>query len=145
MNIELITTYKFNLVTLQRNLDGISQEDSLITPSNGGACINWILGHIMISRNDILELLNQTKIIPEHYEKYYARETNNRVILNPENISVILDLINKTQDIIMNELENKNDLTEKQRKDIAFFGFHESYHCGQIGLLRRVVGKPGAI
>jgi len=66
----------------------------------------------MISRNDILELLNQTKIIPEHYEKYYARETNNRVILNPENISVILDLINKTQDIIMNELENKNDLTE---------------------------------
>jgi|GEM_PF-4088564 len=36
MNIELITTYKFNLVTLQRNLDGISQEDSLITPSNGG-------------------------------------------------------------------------------------------------------------
>jgi len=23
--------------------------------------------------------------------------------------------------------------------------FHETYHCGQVGLLRRLTGKPGAI
>ena len=28
---------------------------------------------------------------------------------------------------------------------LAFLQFHEAYHSGQLGLLRRIVGKPGAI
>jgi len=28
---------------------------------------------------------------------------------------------------------------------LHFLQFHEAYHVGQIGLMRRVVGKPGAI
>lgn len=145
MNTELLTSYNYNLITIKRNLEGISQEESLITPENGGACINWVLGHLMVSRNDIFEILGLKKIIPEHYEKYYARETNNRVILNPENISRLMELIEESQNILIKELESRKDLDEKQRKELAFFGFHETYHCGQIGILRRVVGKPGAI
>jgi uncharacterized damage-inducible protein DinB len=28
---------------------------------------------------------------------------------------------------------------------LAFLQFHEAYHCGQIGLLRRIAGKEGKI
>jgi hypothetical protein len=28
---------------------------------------------------------------------------------------------------------------------VGFFHFHESYHAGQIALLRRLVGKQGVI
>ena len=28
---------------------------------------------------------------------------------------------------------------------IATFNFHESYHAGQTGVLRRIAGKDGAI
>lgn len=145
MNIELLTTYKFNLITLQRNLEGISQEESLIVPPNGGACINWILGHMLVSRNDIFEHLELTKLIPEHYEVYYGRETNNRVIQNPESLKRLMELMAETQNILINKLETDTKLSDAQKKDVAFFGFHETYHCGQIGLLRRIVGKPGAI
>jgi len=28
---------------------------------------------------------------------------------------------------------------------LAFFQFHEAYHAGQVGLLRRLAGKEGAL
>jgi uncharacterized damage-inducible protein DinB len=28
---------------------------------------------------------------------------------------------------------------------LAFLQFHEAYHAGQIAILRRMAGKPGAI
>jgi len=30
-------------------------------------------------------------------------------------------------------------------KQLAFFQFHETYHVGQTGLLRRIAGKEGVI
>ena len=28
---------------------------------------------------------------------------------------------------------------------VAFLNFHEAYHAGQLGVLRRLAGKPGAL
>jgi uncharacterized damage-inducible protein DinB len=30
-------------------------------------------------------------------------------------------------------------------QQLGFLAFHESYHVGQVGVLRRLIGKPGAI
>jgi hypothetical protein len=37
------------------------------------------------------------------------------------------------------------DPNETVGSNLATFVFHESYHVGQTGVLRRVVGKPGVI
>jgi uncharacterized damage-inducible protein DinB len=37
------------------------------------------------------------------------------------------------------------DLNETVGSNLATFVFHESYHVGQTGVLRRVAGKPGVI
>jgi hypothetical protein len=34
---------------------------------------------------------------------------------------------------------------ETVRSFLANISFHQAYHAGQTGLLRRIVGKPGAI
>jgi uncharacterized damage-inducible protein DinB len=31
------------------------------------------------------------------------------------------------------------------REALAVLQFHEAYHAGQVGLLRRLLGKPGVI
>jgi len=37
------------------------------------------------------------------------------------------------------------DPNETVGTNLAVFAFHESYHVGQTGVLRRVAGKPGVI
>jgi hypothetical protein len=34
---------------------------------------------------------------------------------------------------------------EAVMEQVTFLGFHEAYHLGQIGLLRKMLGKEGAI
>ena len=38
-----------------------------------------------------------------------------------------------------------NDLNETVGSNLATFVFHECYHVGQTGVLRRVAGKPGVV
>jgi len=38
-----------------------------------------------------------------------------------------------------------NDPKETVRSLLASISFHQAYHAGQTGLLRRIAGKPGAI
>jgi hypothetical protein len=38
-----------------------------------------------------------------------------------------------------------NNPNETVRSLLAVVGFHQAYHVGQLGILRRIAGKPGAI
>jgi len=38
-----------------------------------------------------------------------------------------------------------NNPNETVRSLLAIVGFHQAYHAGQLGVLRRIAGKPGAI
>ncbi len=64
----------------------------------------------------------------------------------------ILAAFDDSQDTILAALERTTeaDLAASHAKEtvgqrLAFLQFHEAYHIGQIGLLRRLLGKPGAI
>lgn len=48
-------TYKSIVV----NLENIAEEESIRWPQREGNCINWVLGHILLYRMAILELLKQ--------------------------------------------------------------------------------------
>jgi len=43
----------------------------------------------------------------------------------------------------LKEIDLRDD-NEKYRM-VTFLAFHESYHTGQTGILRRIIGKEGAI
>ena len=53
----LAKQFALNYLTLDRNLDGISHEHSLVRPTRGGNCINWVVGHILSTRNAGHQLL----------------------------------------------------------------------------------------
>ena len=56
-NFETLTVLKMNNRVININLEGITQEESLLSPEPGGNCINWVLGHMLISRDDINKIL----------------------------------------------------------------------------------------
>ena len=52
--------YGLTYNVIHRQLDGLTNEDSLLQPSFRGNCLNWILGHIVFSREPVLAFLGET-------------------------------------------------------------------------------------
>lgn len=43
MNEEVRTVFNYNSFVLNKNFEGISHEDSLKSPKEGGNCMNWVI------------------------------------------------------------------------------------------------------
>jgi uncharacterized damage-inducible protein DinB len=145
-NIESFTVYKFNHRVIRMNLDGITHEDSLKTPAEGGNSLNWILGHVILSRDEIFELLGLEKACDEKMFAKYERGTKDFGPADAIKLDKLIEMFDESQRKLeekIKETDLKGD--EEKSKNLAFYSFHEAYHAGQTGLLRRICGKEGAI
>ncbi len=145
-NLETLTVLKMNNRVININLEGITHEESLLSPEPGGNCINWVLGHMLISRDDINKILGIDKVSDEKLLERYKRGTTPITKENAIDINEIFRRFNDSQKTIEEKVES-TDFTQRQDelKSLAFHTFHETYHAGQTGLLRRLSGKSGAI
>jgi hypothetical protein len=41
---EIAQIYEFSHGAIQRNLDGLTHEDSMLSPAPARNCLNWVLG-----------------------------------------------------------------------------------------------------
>ena len=145
MNDEITTLFSFNQFTFNKNLEGISFEDSLRSSDSGGNCMNWIIGHIVVTRDALLKAIGEEGLCDENISSLYVKETPFAKD-KAADTSILLDLYAKSQEII-NKKFSETDFKEnpEMSKQLAGFGFHEAYHIGQLGILRRIIGKSGAI
>lgn len=139
---------------LFRNLEGITHEESLVHPHPAGNCANWILGHIVASRNRVLPLLN---VIPiwtlETAFLYSGIEEAQWTVDKALPFRDIQADLARAQQELLNALETITDdrLAQSVSADrtvgeaLGFLLWHESYHGGQVALLRRLLGKEGVI
>lgn len=128
------------------NTDGLSEEDALMQPTNGGNSLNWVLGHIIATRDDILKILDQKPLWDEQTVSLYKRGSfpgsDPTEIVS---LSRLLEDFESSQKHLISALENIDSGDEKTIEKLAGLSFHESYHVGQTGLLRRIAGKDGVI
>ena len=52
---ELANMYEFSYGAIKRNLDDVTNDESLLQPPGAGNCLNWVLGHIVAARNTVLK------------------------------------------------------------------------------------------
>jgi hypothetical protein len=146
---------------VQLNVDGFTQEESLIQPAPGGSCLNWVVGHLLATYNQVLPLLGQKPVMEEGAFKRYARGTpplenpaealDFQVLLTAwDDASDRIDagLASVTPDMLDKPLPQHSPTgnpNETVRSLLTTILFHQAYHAGQTGLLRRIAGKPGAI
>ena len=132
---------------------GVTHEESCVAPKSGGNPLNWVLGHIVASRNDILRLLGRPPYWSDEEAGPYLRGADGR--LDPAQarpLPEIIEALEQSHAAIRTGLEamQPSDFEKPTEKgtvgaDLAFLNFHESYHAGQVGLLRRMLGKDGVI
>lgn len=142
----LINQFTFMHIALKKNVDGIANKEALICPDVGGNCLNWILGHIINTRSHILSLLNEEAVWTQKDVEIYKRGSSGALTeVSATPFNKLLADFELTQARLLNGI-SKLDVTNKELlKTLSGLSFHESYHMGQIGILRRVIGKTGAI
>ncbi len=154
MNADTLTMlFNINYRVLEMNTGGLSHDESLQQPEPGGNCLNWVLGHIVASRNSMLKLAGEEPIWSEAAAAPYARGSDGlRDVSRARPLAEILADLRRAQERLLGRLGRMSDADlAAPVKDgtvgsqLAFLHFHEAYHAGQVGLLRRLLGKEGAI
>ena len=132
---------------------GLTHDESCRAPEGGGNSLNWVLGHIAASRNDIHALIGAPIAWSEEAAAYYLRGSSGVTeAAGARPVPEILEVLDRSTAAMKARLSEmpSSDFDRKLDKGtvgetFAFLQFHESYHAGQIGLLRRLLGKDGVI
>lgn len=145
---------------MMRNAEGISHEESLKPAAPGASCMNWVAGHLCRARAQLVQMLGQeSPFPPEDFAMYHG---GTQVPFNTERAIPFDDLIERfnafekpiqtgLQSFTPEQAAEKAPFSPTGNPDetvgslLATFAFHEAYHVGQAGVLRRVVGKPGQL
>ncbi|MGC2110422.1 MAG: DinB family protein [Candidatus Korobacteraceae bacterium] len=156
---DLVKMFDFSFAAIHRNLEDVSEAESLVKPPDGGNCY-WVLGHIVIARGGILTLVGETPVCPDAQAAPYRRG------ISPSETDSLLDLATLRGYLSDSQLRllpalaamseaklagpvpepmNRPPLTGSIGDALIRLQYHEGYHNGQLGLLRRIAGKDGAI
>ncbi len=145
---------------LEKNLAGISHEESLINPQPGGSCLNWVLGHLTRTRDQALPLFGRKPMFPG--QEFDAYDDNGAVQFRPE-AAIPFDELKRRFKALQEPLVNGLNGMSSDQMDkpapmsptgnpketvgslIAALAFHEAYHVGQTGILRRIIGREGVV
>lgn len=138
---------------LRSILKDITHEQSLQAPPGGGNCANWVLAHIVHHRNHIHRLVGipiaHEASADERFGRGGTPTTNAAQALQWNDVIAAFEgsqtaLTERLKAISSNELaaaDGKGTVEDTLR----FLLFHEAYHIGQLGILRRMLGLPGGI
>jgi hypothetical protein len=155
----LLMQYRFAHYVLKTNTEGMDHADSLVQPQPAGNCANWVLGHILVSRNMILRLLGAEPLLGDDESQPYRRGSAplGDGAADAVSFEKLLGMLDASQETIMERLPTLDDEAlarevtgpfgkpEQLGNVIGALHFHEAYHAGQIGVIRRLLGREGAI
>ncbi len=145
---------------VRRNVEGLTQEDSLNQPQPGGNCLNWVVGHLLSIYDRVLPGIGQEPVLGagalKRYERGSAELHDAGEALPLSELLAAWDEAAKRMEAGLGTLTTEkmdgpapfspsNNPKETLRSLMATVAFHQAYHAGQTGLLRRMAGKEGAI
>ena len=147
---ELAQMYEFSYGAIKRNLDDVTNEDSLVQPPGTGNCLNWVLGHIVVARNTILSLAGGTPVVGDDVAAYYRRGSEP---LRPgdkvPDLPTLRGLLRDSQHRLLPALAALSDealalpvpeqmrqppLTGSVADALVRLHYHEGYHNGQVSV-----------
>ncbi len=141
------------------NLKGLTHDDSLVQPQPDGNCLNWVLGHLLSVYEEVLLLLGQEPMLGKPALKHYVRGSepirDGAEAIDFEKLMTAWTEASKRIDDGLANLAPEaldrpassptGNPDETVRSLLSTVMFHQAYHAGQTGVLRRIAGKEGAI
>lgn len=148
---KLADQYAFQTRLIQHLVADVSDEQSLMQLPFEANCMNWILGHILSRRHSALEALGSETLWSEDRLSRYR--TGSEAIKMPEQATafhILKEDLERSMDLLEQVLRQAdqellertvvNDRGEKTAAEhIEGFLWHETYHLGQLELLKAFI------
>lgn len=142
VKVQIFSNYK----VISMNIEGITNEEAMTFPNGEANCMNWVLGHLIYIRNPLLNILGEKAVWDGDRFSCYNR---GEIPLDRKDEFVSFEelksYLKQSQDGLEAKLDSIESFNSENIKDISTLCLHEIYHSGQMGYLRRILGKPGAI
>lgn len=155
---DLAEDYGRNSRLLQRHLEGLSHADTLIRPAGTGNCINYIFGHLLLCRVEMLDLLGEAASVSEETLRRYGNDVD---AVGPDSTDIFtleqlqswweavdaqfLQTLQAADDESMLRVVDTGRRELPLHRRLHFYFFHESFHLGQLEILRHLAGKTEAL
>ena len=151
--------YARNVEIIKMQTEGLTHEESLIQLPFRSNCLNWVVGHLVANRCNILALLGADDLRPEVNFDHYERESG-PITGEEEGVLPLGELIRHLEESQLRlaaALEKETEVSlqraapyrDRAEKEIAywlfFLYFHDSYHVGQTEILRQATGTDDKI
>lgn len=150
----LVPRFRFNEKLLSVETEGFSDADWTWKPAAGGNPPIWILGHVALYRRVLLRKLG-VPLEVVGWESRHARGAPHDAALASSPAELLADL-RSTGEALGEKIPRLSaaelgqpwggkfpDGGDTIGGGISFLYFHETYHLGQLGYVRRLLGKPG--
>ena len=153
----LIDDFSATVFIVKRQTDGLTHAESLIQPPLRGNCLNWVVGHIVCRRNEALERLGESPFWdPATIAIYITGSDPIKESSQALPLESLLDDLYESQQRLEAALKSAKDETLERviqigeqsvtvRERLAGLHWHETYHSGQLELLRQLAGKNDKI
>jgi len=159
---EWIGTLNTNQWLIDKQLEGLSHDDTLLELPFRGNRMNWVVGHLAEHRDWMLRAVDCTTLMPAKEAMMYRRGSDPLTDDSPAvPIETLLGYLSQAKMCILLRLESadKAFLSEKPTTGIlleshrdktrfqrlAGLLWHETYHIGQLEILRQLAGTDDAI
>jgi len=148
------TAFGNNVRLLELNSAGLTNELAAQRSANGVASAAWIVGHLVNARQRILKLVGGLSAEDPLWEKHYARggpgasahlEWAKLVEAFQATDQDLKAAFGRMDDWDRPTLNPALGVEQPLEQVLSFLYMHECYHLGQIGIIRKLHGLPGAI
>ena len=150
----LISQYRRNTSIVERQCQGLTHEQALFQAPYNINCMNWVVGHILVGRDSVLNCLGAAPIFTE-FARTYLRESEKIIEDGPgvAPLEVLIALMIQSGRQLGEALASTNTTLLQEEDDeghtllskIRFDLWHETYHTGQTDLLRQISGMDDHI
>jgi hypothetical protein len=153
----LIDDFAATVFVIKAQTRGLSHADSLRLPPFRGNCLNWVVGHIIKGRNEALQRLGAETVWEQATIDLYATGSDLEIArANALPLEQLLEDLDETQACLEAALQNASAEQLEARLQIgnqtvtvlnrlSGLHWHETYHAGQLELLRQLSGVDDQI
>jgi hypothetical protein len=152
----LLEALKRNHWIIHQQAKDLTHEESVLQLPFRGNCFNWILGHILVHRDKTAVLLGLEPVLSPAEAEPYGRGSDPLVdAASAVPLARLLAAADDTQERLLKHLEVVPDSLLDAVHDperghrvfdrVVFLVWHETYHVGQLEILRQLAGKDDAI
>lgn len=149
-----MTERNYGIIMMQA--EGVTHEESLLQPPFRGNCFNWVIGHLVQSRDRMLRVAGESTLWTAEQVDRYARDSppivDGHEALRLE--KMLADLTDQNKRLIAKiKVMSPDELDAlgvtvinggppwSVAQWLHFLLWHEAYHLGNLEILRQLTGK----